>query len=77
MEYTTITEAGKDQIITLPNGFGCPGDEVIIHKIGKAMILVPKERRWETFLNGLTGFTDDFMSGGRNDEILSERLYSL
>lgn len=36
-------------------------------------ILFPKEAAWQTFLNGLNGFTDDFFETGREPSIPTER----
>ena len=40
-------------------------DEVIVQKLGDAVISVPKDRMWDTFLEGLSEFTDDFFADGR------------
>jgi len=44
------------------------GENVYIHKIGDAVILVPFDKAWETFLHGMNSFSDDFMSEGRLQE---------
>ena len=40
-------------------------DEVIVQKLGDAEISVPKDRIWDTFLESLSDFTDDFFAEGR------------
>ena len=37
------------------------------------MILVPKENKWETFMQAIDMFSDDFMSDGRSDNLTQER----
>jgi len=44
------------------------GENVYIQKVGDAVILVPFDKAWETFLHGLNSFSDDFMSEGRLKE---------
>jgi antitoxin VapB len=47
-----------------------------VRKIGNAVMLFPKDKEWETFLEGINGFTDDYfeaVESHRNCEIPSER----
>lgn len=61
METAKIFENGRSQAVRLPEKFRFSGDEVFIHRLGNAVVLVPKEEAWNTFLDGLNGFTDDFL----------------
>jgi antitoxin VapB len=36
-------------------------------------MLFPKELAWETFLNGLNSFTDDFFEEGRSQSVQEPR----
>jgi len=36
-------------------------------------MLFPKDSAWATFLDGLKGFSDDFMAGGRESVTKQER----
>ena len=56
---------GRSQAVRLPKEFQFTGEEVFIQKHGDAVILVPHEKAWEVFLEGLNGFSEDFMSCGR------------
>ena len=49
------------------------GDEVAVNKIGDIVILMPKENKWSGFLSSLNLFSEDFMSGGREEDIPQER----
>ena len=49
------------------------GDEVAVNKIGDIVILMPKENKWSGFLSSLNLFSEDFMSGGREEEIPQKR----
>ena len=65
MEIAKIFEDGKSQMVELPNKIRFTVDEVVVQQLGEAIILVPKEALWQTFMEGLNGFTDDIFDGGR------------
>ena len=48
-------------------------DEVIVQQLGDAVILVPKESMWQTFMDGLNSFTDDIFEDGRDQGVQEER----
>ena len=48
-------------------------DEVIVQQLGDAVILVPKESLWQTFMAGLDGFTSDVFADGRDQGVQKER----
>ena len=73
METAKIFENGRSQAVRLPKRFRFSGNEVFIQKIGNVVILTPKEKAWETFLEGLEGFTDDFFQDGREQGTPQER----
>ena len=67
---------GSSQAVRLPKEFRFTGNEVYAQKIGESVILVPKSKAWETFIEGINGFTDDYfnaLENRRNDEIPLER----
>ncbi len=73
METAKIFVNGQSQAVRLPKEYRFSGNEVYIQKVGHAVLLFPKERAWETFLNGLNSFTDDFFADGRNQGVQSPR----
>lgn len=73
MECAALFETGRSQAVQLPKNFRFHGKEVFIQRLGKAVILVPKEDAWETFLSGLEEFTDDFFADGRGQDVPSKR----
>ena len=73
METAKLFENGKSQAVRLPKKFRMPGKEVVVQRLGHAIMLVPKEDVWETFISGINSFTDDFMLEGREPEITAER----
>lgn len=73
MMTAKLFENGRSQAVRLPKEYRFCGDEVSINKIGDAVILMPKENKWSSFLSGLNLFTDDFMSDGREQPPVQER----
>ena len=66
---------GSSQAVRLPKEYRFEGTEVYAQKIGDTVMLVPKEKAWETFLEGINGFTDDYIEimEKRIDEVPVER----
>lgn len=73
METAKIFENGRSQAVRLPKQFRFNVDEVVVQKLGEAVILVPKEALWQTFMEGLDGFTDDIFEDGRDQGTQGER----
>lgn len=65
METAKLFQNGRSQAVRLPKDYNFSGKDVYIQKVGDSVILFPKDRVWETFLNGLQNFSDDFLSEGR------------
>lgn len=65
METAKIFENGRSQAVRLPKKFRFSGEEVLVQRLGQAVMLVPKEESWQTFLNGINSFSDDFLEEGR------------
>ena len=66
METAKIFENGESQAIQLPSKHHFVGDEVYVQKVGKAVVLMPKDSVWEIFMDGVNSFTDDFFADGRD-----------
>lgn len=67
---------GSSQAVRLPKEFRFDGNEVYVQKIGDTVMLVPKEKAWETFMDSINGFTDDYfevMETLRTEEVSSVR----
>ncbi len=68
MEMAKIFETGRSQAVRLPKKYRFSVDEVVIQRLGESIVLTPKEKLWKNFVNGINGFTDDFMQDGRYNE---------
>ena len=73
MQTAKIFENGRSQAVRLPKQYRFSGSEVFIRKLGDVVMLIPKDRAWNTFLEGIDGFTDDFFESGREQGISQER----
>lgn len=73
MQTAKIFQNGRSQAVRIPKEFQFNGTEVIIQKHGDAVILVPHEKAWAVFLEGLNGFSSDFMADGREQGQDQER----
>lgn len=72
METAKLFQNGQSQAVRLPKEFRFQGDEVYIKKIGNAVILLPLDNPWQTWLESLDLFTADFMEA-RNQPAQQER----
>ena len=73
METAKLFSNGQSQAVRLPKAYRFSGTEVYVKKIGNTVMLFPKEQEWETFLQGLDSFSDDFMKDGRITQTYQER----
>ena len=61
MQTAKIFINGRSQAVRLPKNFRFTGKDVFINKIGKMVVLLPKDDPWSSLINSLDQFTDDFM----------------
>jgi antitoxin VapB len=73
MQSAKLFINGRSQAVRLPKEFQFSGKDVLIQKVGDAVILLPHDKSWEVFLHGLNSFTEDFMDAGREQEKNQER----
>ena len=73
MATAKIFNSGNSQAVRLPKEYRFNTDEVGIQKVGESIILYPKEKALNTFIEGLNNFSDDFLSNGREQQVSKER----
>jgi len=61
MQTAKIFLNGRSQAVRLPKDFRFSDNDVFIKKIGKMVVLLPKDDPWSFLVNSLDQFTDDFM----------------
>lgn len=72
MQTAKIFINGRSQAVRLPKDFRFSSNDVFIKKIGKMVVLLPKDDPWSPLVNSLDQFTDDFMDN-RNQPIQGAR----
>jgi len=60
MNMTRVFNNGNSQAVRIPAEYRIHADEVIIQKIGSALILLPKDSVWQAFSEALDSFAPDF-----------------
>ena len=73
MTVAKVFDNERSQAVRLPEDFRFEEAEVYIKKIGRIVVLFPKDTEWDIFTQGLADFSDDFMVGGRSQGKMSER----
>ena len=73
MDSAKIFENGRSQAVRLPQKYRFNADEVVIQRLGDAVLLVPKESLWNTFMDGVNSFTEDIFENGRDQGGQEER----
>lgn len=73
MMTAKIFENGRSQAVRLPKECRFHTDEVAVNRIGDIVMLVPKTSKWDSFMQAIDMFSEDFMDGGRTDGIRQER----
>jgi len=60
MDMAKIFENGGSQAVRLPRKFRFSTNEVVVQRLGASVILTPKDKLWDCFMNGINGFSDDY-----------------
>jgi len=66
---------GQSQAVRLPKEFRFEGPEVFVKRIGRVVLLVPKDDPWQEMANSLGKFTDDFMSERKQPEVQERNFF--
>ncbi len=61
MKTARLFTNGRSQAVRLPKDCRFEGTDVYVQKFNQMIILVPKDKVWETFMEGLELFSEDFM----------------
>lgn len=63
MQTVSVTTHGRVQAVQLPEGLHIEGNEVYAKRVGRSILLIPKDTGpWDLMAASLEQFTDDFMS---------------
>lgn len=73
MTTAKLFKNGQSQAVRLPKEFRFEGDEVLIKRVGKAVVLLSVTSSWDTLYDSLEQFSDDFMSERNQPTMQQER----
>jgi len=65
MNTAKLFKNGKSQAVRLPKQFKFQGTEVYIKRIGRNVMLIPKDDPWESLVSSLDDFSNDYMADRR------------
>jgi antitoxin VapB len=72
MDTAKLFLNGQSQAVRLPKEYRFHGDRVYLKRIGNAVVLLPYDAPWQTLLDSLDHFSEDFMEA-REQPPLQER----
>ena len=61
MEIAKLFEYEGSQAVQLSQNCHFVGDEVYVNRVGEAVMLIPKDLKWNTLIDSLSLFSDDFL----------------
>lgn len=75
MEVAKVFKSGNSQAVRLPKEFRTEHSEFKIQKVGNSIVLTPTDDPWASFEEALDGFSEDFMSDGRDQPEMQKREF--
>ena len=61
MKTAKLFQNGQSQAVRLPKEFRFENDHVYVKKSGNVVILIPAHDSWQSLVDSLDKFSDDFM----------------
>ena len=68
METAKLFKNGQSQAVRLPKEYRFEGEEVYLKKVVNTVILIPVKNSWDTLINSLEEFSNDFMDDRKQPE---------
>ncbi|NJD57675.1 MAG: antitoxin [Nitrospirae bacterium] len=62
MKTAKLFRNGQSQAVRLPREFRFENDHVFVKKSGNVVVLIPAKNSWDTLIQSLAKFSDDFMT---------------
>ncbi|MGE5893762.1 MAG: type II toxin-antitoxin system antitoxin VapB [bacterium] len=62
MKSAKLFRNGQSQAVRLPKEFRFKDDHVFVKKSGNVVVLIPAKNSWDTLIQSLDKFSDDFMT---------------
>ena len=77
MKTAKLFQNGRSQAVRLPKEFRFKGSEVFIKRQGNAVVLIPTLDPWQSLIDSLELFSDDFMENREQpQEQVREELFA-
>ena len=61
MKPARLFKNGQSQAVRLPKEYRFKGDQVLVKRVGNALVLIPLKEPWTPLLESLSQFSKDFM----------------
>ena len=61
MDTAKLFMSGNSQAVRLPKNYRFSGEEVIIKRLGNAVVLLPKQDPWEVMFDAVRQFPEDLI----------------
>jgi len=61
MDTAKLFANGNSQAVRLPKQYRFSGDEVVVKRLGNAVVLLPKEDPWQVLFDAISDFSPDLM----------------
>jgi len=61
VETAKLFVNGNSQAVRLPKDYRFRGDEVVIKRMGNAVVLLPKDDPWKVMFDALAEFPENFV----------------
>lgn len=65
MKTAKVFMSGGSQAVRLPKEYRFDCDELVVNKVGHMITSVPRDKALNSFIDGMDGFTDDFVEAVR------------
>lgn len=69
MDTAKLFINGRSQAVRLPKEYRFEGSKVFIKKVGDAVMLIPYTQSWQTLIDSLDQFSNDFMESREQPQI--------
>ncbi len=62
MKTAKLFQNGQSQAVRLPKEYRFSGEQVFIKQVGNAVVLLPYHAPWQSLIDSLDAFSDDFLA---------------
>ncbi|MBI4826630.1 MAG: antitoxin [Nitrospirae bacterium] len=75
MKTAKIFQNGQSQAVRLPKEFRFKDDHVYVKKSGNIVMLIPAKDSWESLIDSLDRFSDDFMKERKQPKAQTREIF--